>query len=94
MPNMEDELASLSGSKYFATLDVMQGYWQLPLHEDTHECQFIISPDGVYTPTRVHHGTTNATVHIQAIMEDMMHDIRQDMAGQQHDTRDRRGEGA
>jgi hypothetical protein len=32
MPNMEGELASLAGSKYFATLDLMQGYWQLPLH--------------------------------------------------------------
>jgi hypothetical protein len=76
MPNMQDELASLAGSKYFATLDLMQGYWQLPLHEDSQECQSIITPDGVHTPTRVQHGTTNATVHMQSIMEDMMHDIR------------------
>jgi hypothetical protein len=61
MPNMEDELASLAGSKFFATLDLMQGYWQLPLHEDSQECQSVITPDGVYTPTRVQHGTTNAT---------------------------------
>jgi hypothetical protein len=27
MPNMEDELASLAGSKYFGTLNLMQGYW-------------------------------------------------------------------
>jgi Reverse transcriptase (RNA-dependent DNA polymerase) len=73
---MEDELASLAGSKYFATLDLMQGYWQLPLHEDSQECQSIITPDGVYTPTRVQHGTTNATVHMQSIMEELMHDIR------------------
>jgi RNase H-like domain found in reverse transcriptase/Reverse transcriptase (RNA-dependent DNA polymerase) len=74
MPNMEDE--SLSGSKYFSTLDLVQGYWQLPLHEDSQECQSILTPDGVYTPTRVQLGTTNATVHMQAIMEDLMHDIR------------------
>jgi Reverse transcriptase (RNA-dependent DNA polymerase) len=76
MPNMEDELASLAGSKYCATFDLMQGYWQLPLHEDSQECQSIITPDGVYTPTRVQHGTTNATVHMQSIMEDLMHYIR------------------
>jgi Reverse transcriptase (RNA-dependent DNA polymerase) len=76
MPNMEEELASLAGSKYLATLGLMQGYWQLPLHEDSQECQSIITPDGVYTPTRVQHGTTNATVHMQYIMEDLMHDIR------------------
>jgi Reverse transcriptase (RNA-dependent DNA polymerase)/RNase H-like domain found in reverse transcriptase len=76
MPNMEDGLASLVGSKYFATLDLMQGYWQLPLHEDSQECQSIFTLDGVYTPTRVQHGTTNATVHMQSIMEELMHDIR------------------
>jgi hypothetical protein len=76
MPNMEDELAFLAGSKYFSTLDLMKGYWHLPLHEESQECQSIITPDGVYTPTRVQHGTTNATVHMQSIMEDLMHDIR------------------
>jgi Reverse transcriptase (RNA-dependent DNA polymerase)/RNase H-like domain found in reverse transcriptase len=75
MRNMEDELASLAGSKYFAILDLMQGYRQLPLHEHSQECQSIITPDGVYTPTRVQHGTTNATVHMQSIPEDLMHDI-------------------
>jgi hypothetical protein len=30
----------------------------------------------VYTPTRVQHGTTNATVHMQSIMEALMHNIR------------------
>jgi hypothetical protein len=54
----------------------MQGYWQLPLHEDSQEFQSIITPDGVYTPTRVQHGTTKATVHMQSIMEDLMLDVR------------------
>jgi hypothetical protein len=31
MPNMEEALTSLAGSKYFATLDLMQEYWQLPV---------------------------------------------------------------
>jgi hypothetical protein len=77
MPNMEDELASLARSKYFVTLDLIQGYWQIPLHEDSQECQSIITPDGVYTLTRVQHGTTNATGHMQSITEDLMHEIRQ-----------------
>jgi hypothetical protein len=76
MPNMKDELASLAGSKYSAALDLMQGYWQLPLHADSQECQSIITPDEVYTSTRAQHGTTNATVHMQSIMEDLMHGIR------------------
>jgi RNase H-like domain found in reverse transcriptase/Reverse transcriptase (RNA-dependent DNA polymerase) len=76
MPHMEDALSSLAMSKYFEALDLMQGYWQIPLHEDSQECQSIITPDGVYTPTRMQHGTFNATVHMQSIMEDLMQDIR------------------
>jgi Reverse transcriptase (RNA-dependent DNA polymerase) len=72
---MEDEVVSLGDSKYFATLDLMQGYWQLALHENSQECQSIITPDGVFTPTRVQHGTTNTTVHMQSIMEDLMNEI-------------------
>jgi hypothetical protein len=30
----------------------------------------------MYTPTRVQHGTTSATVHMQSIMKDLMQDIR------------------
>jgi hypothetical protein len=44
MPNMEEELASLAGSKYSDKLDLMQGYWQLPLHEDSQECKSVITP--------------------------------------------------
>jgi hypothetical protein len=53
----------------------MQEYWQLPLHGDSQECQSIITLDGVNTPTRVQHGTTNTAVHMQSIMKDLMQDI-------------------
>jgi hypothetical protein len=55
MPNLQDELHDLHGSKVFATLDFCQGYWQIPLHKDSQDCQSFITPDGVYTPTRVLH---------------------------------------
>jgi hypothetical protein len=75
MPNMEDELASLAGSKYLARLNPMQGYWQLSLHEDSQECQSIITLYGVYTPTRVQHGITNATVLLCAAKDKTSVDI-------------------
>jgi hypothetical protein len=30
MPTWEEELAKISGAKYFAKLDFAQGFWQLP----------------------------------------------------------------
>jgi hypothetical protein len=76
MPNLQDELHDLHGSEIFATLDFCQEYWQKPLHKDSQDCQSFITPDGVYTPTRILHGTRNATQHLQSVLVVMMNDIK------------------
>jgi hypothetical protein len=76
MPDLQDELHNLHGSEVFATLDFCQGYLQIPLHIDSQDCQSFITPDGVYTPTRVLHGTRNATQNLQALLVVMMEDIK------------------
>jgi Reverse transcriptase (RNA-dependent DNA polymerase) len=76
IPNLQDGLQNLHGSEVFATLDFCQGYWQIPLHEDSQDCQSFITPDEVYTPTCVLHGTRNATQHLQSVLFVMMDDIK------------------
>jgi Reverse transcriptase (RNA-dependent DNA polymerase) len=76
MPNLQDEMHGLHGSEVFATLNFCQGYWQIPLHNDSQDCQSFITPDAVYTPTRVLHGTRNATQHLQSVLIVMMDDIK------------------
>jgi hypothetical protein len=76
MPNLQDEMHDLHGSEVFATLDFCQGYWQIPLHKDSQDCKSYITPDGVYIPTRVLHGTRNATQHLQSALVVMMHYIK------------------
>jgi Reverse transcriptase (RNA-dependent DNA polymerase) len=76
MPNLQDELHDLHGSEVFATLDFCQGYWQISLHKDSQDYQSFITPGGVYTPTRVLHGTRNATQHLQYVLVVMMDDIK------------------
>jgi Reverse transcriptase (RNA-dependent DNA polymerase) len=76
MLNRQDKLHDLHGSEVFATLDVCQGYWQIPLHKDSQDCQSFITPDGVYTPTRVLHGTRNATQHLKSVLVVMLDDIK------------------
>jgi hypothetical protein len=76
MPNLQNELHDLHGSEVFATLDFCQGYWQIPLHKDSQDCQSFITPDGVYTPTRVLNGTRNATQYLQSVLVVMMDDIK------------------
>lgn len=72
MPNIECELGKLAKSKYFASFDLSHGYWQLPLDEGSQECQSFVTPDGVYSPTRVLHGTTNAVRYLQSALENML----------------------
>jgi Reverse transcriptase (RNA-dependent DNA polymerase) len=76
MPNLQDELHDFHGSEVFATLGFCQGYWQIPLHKDSQDCQSFITPDRVYTPTRLLHGTRNATQHLQFVLFVIMDDIK------------------
>lgn len=66
MPLLEQELPKTAKSKFFANFDFVHSYWQLLLHPDSQESQSIITPDGVISPTRVPHGTTNAVTHLQS----------------------------
>ena len=66
MPNLEHELSQLHSATCFANFDFSQAYWQVPLHPDCQHTQSFITPDGIYTPTRVLHGTTNAVLHLQS----------------------------
>ncbi len=69
MPNLEHELHKLAKAKCYANFDVSHAYWQLELDPSSQECQSFITPHGVFTPTRVLHGTSNAVVHLQSAIQ-------------------------
>lgn len=75
-PNLADVMQNFAGSDRFGIFDAIHGYWQLELEEGSRDCQSIITPFGVYTPTRVLHGTTNATVHMQSGIEGILDPVR------------------
>jgi RNase H-like domain found in reverse transcriptase len=62
--------------KYLRRWIFCQGYWQIPLQKKSQDSQSFIMPDGVYTPTRVIHGTRNATQNLQSVLVVMMDDIK------------------
>lgn len=70
MPILEHELTKLAKSWFYANFDFVQSYWQLLLHPDSQASQSFITPDGVFSPTRVPHGTTNAVTHLQSVIPD------------------------
>lgn len=66
MPPIEIKLRKLNKTVHLAEFDFSHSYWQLPLHKVLQAWQSFITPDGVYTPARVLHGTTNFVLYLQS----------------------------
>ncbi|KAE9290627.1 hypothetical protein PF008_g25543 [Phytophthora fragariae] len=66
MPSAAIQADAFQGKKVFARFDFTQGFWQLPLHEDSRGIFSFVTPDGVYTPTRVPQGAMDSAVHFQS----------------------------
>ena len=45
---MFDTLDALSGTKYFSTLDLKSGYWQIEMHPESREKTPVVTHDGLY----------------------------------------------
>ena len=72
MPNIEQELGRIAGSRFFATMDLSHCYWQLELDLDSQSSQSFIAPKGGFSPTRALHGTTNAVTHLQSALAEFI----------------------
>ena len=46
LPRIDDALATLNGNKYFSSLDLNAGYWQIPILEEDKEKTSFITDDG------------------------------------------------
>ena len=68
-PRLEEVQGFFEGTSCWATIDLLQGYWQMSLHEDAQEAFTMVTQGGLYTPTRVPQYVQNATGHVQATME-------------------------
>eukprot|EP00903_Cladosiphon_okamuranus_P015275 g14116.t1 len=72
MPNLEASMQRLGKATCYGSLDMLQGYWQMPLAPASQEIFTIVGPGGLYTPTRVPQGVLNATSYFQSTMTTLL----------------------
>ena len=65
LPRIDDTLDALSGVKYFSTLDLLSGYWQLQMKPSTHEKTAFATHCGLYELLVIPFGLTNAPSSFQ-----------------------------
>ena len=70
LPRIDDTLDCLHGAKWFSTLDLKSGYWQVELEEEAKPLTaFTMGPLGFWECERMPFGLTNAPATFQRLME-------------------------
>ena len=72
MPRLEELGYLLRGAGAFRTLNMIQGSWQTPMHENAQEMFTMVTTGGLFTPTRVPQVVVNATAYFQTIMSEVL----------------------
>lgn len=72
LPRIDESLEALSGSKFFSTLDLVSGYWQVPLDEGEQEKSAFATRSGLWKWRVLPFGLTSAPATFQRLMERVM----------------------
>ena len=75
MPNITDSIYSLHGSKFFTTLDLVRGYYQLPVEEESRPYTAFSTSRGHWQYKRMPFGLRNAPAAFQRAMQQVLRDL-------------------
>ena len=75
VPKIEDLFLTLSGARYFTSLDLSQAYYQVPLAEKAQEFSAFTTPFGLFKWLRMPMGLKNSAPCFQHLMEMVFRDL-------------------
>ena len=72
MPRIDDTLEQLSGNRFFSTMDLKCGFWQVPLREADKPKTSFVTPFGQYQYNVMPFGLCNAPATFQRLMTEVL----------------------
>ena len=69
LPRVDDILIAFGESKYFSSLDLASGYWQIELDEDAKRKSAFTTYNGLFEFIRMPFGLCNAPATFQRLMQ-------------------------
>ena len=75
LPNLKDFTANLAGKRFFSTIDLVKGYYQVEMHPDDIQKTAVITPFGTFVFLRMPFGLMNAGSTFQKCMDAILGDL-------------------
>jgi Reverse transcriptase (RNA-dependent DNA polymerase)/gag-polyprotein putative aspartyl protease len=72
LPRIDDTIDALYGAKYFTTLDLFSGFYQIPLDEKSKEITAFITHEGLYEFNRLPMGLANSPSVFQRALNSIL----------------------
>ena len=76
LPKCPDTIESLVGARYFSTMDLKSGFWQVKVSEESHQyTAFTVSSMGVYEFLRMPYSLCNAPATFQCLRQNCLGEL-------------------
>ncbi|GFV86131.1 transposon Tf2-9 polyprotein [Trichonephila clavipes] len=72
LPRIDDTLDCLKGAKFFSSMDLRSGYWQIEIDEADREKTAFITPEGLYEFKVMPFGLCNASATFERMMDNLL----------------------
>ena len=69
LPRIDETIDNLAGSKFFTTLDLLSGYWQVGLTKAAHQKSAFVTRSGLYLWNVMPFGLYNAPATFERLIE-------------------------
>ena len=76
LPRIDNSLCSLSGAKWFSTLDLASGYWQVPMDPASSGKAAFVTTSGLYEWNVIPFGLTSSPSTFERLMELILAGLR------------------